>query len=198
MEKISLLFFEGISPVSKLIRFFTNSKFTHVAFVYNDTKNVPILIEPWPDKNTPKNIISQLLDLSWKVTNLKDYHTPGTKFTKLSIEVPNDVYESVITEFTSFPMNNVKYDFLEALNLGLLKRKDVEGFKNRFCCSVGCAYALRQVVRLYNKIGHLYFDDYDVNQIFNSDKLIYDLTPGKLFDYLLTDCSWEIEFSGVV
>jgi hypothetical protein len=159
------------------------------------------LIEPWPDKNTPKNIISQLLDLNWKVTNL-NHHTPGTKFTKLSINVPSDIHNDIGSEFINFSINNVKYDYIEALNLGLLRRKDVKGFKNRFCCSVGAAYALRQVVRLYNNLTDIgvgiSIDDYDIDQIFGEDKPIYNLTPGKLFNYLLTDCSWEIEFSGVV
>jgi len=181
MKEVQLVFFSGLSPVSKLIKKITGSELTHVAF-YNQYDDK--LIESWVGKNTklidfisfaPIKKFNEIY--SWKYSSFH-YHTPGTPYIILSKEVPDDIYSVIDTLFTFMAEYNIPYDLL-----GILGRiSDKLDSKYGMFCSEGCQNILTTVQDKYKNKYNIDLTDTTISG--------YLLYPDKLF-YLLKSRGWK-------
>jgi hypothetical protein len=123
---IRVIFFEGKSLFSKIVRFFTRSNFSHVAFLLNDNKD---LLEAW--------IIDK--QFKWGKTNITN-HTPGTPYVVIDIPVSKKVYDRYleITEFIDYC--KIPYDILGVIAFVIPFKLKING---RWFCSEGVYEVLK-------------------------------------------------------
>lgn len=125
MKKIRFIVFRGKSVVSKMIRFFTRSKFySHVGYLSYSNH----LVECWPTVKNPFQ--------NWIISGLM-YHKGGTDYEVWSLEVDKETHEAVEKYFHG--MLGIKYNWLGIL--GFIIKRDFE-YSDRKFCSEGCVQIL--------------------------------------------------------
>lgn len=116
-------FFKGVSLTSKLIKFFTWSKYSHVSLKFSDD----MLLEAWHKTNSVQ---------MYSVNEIFSVHKNGTK---IDVYELNNEYFDIQTKLiieekiksNSFFYLNKKYDFLGVL--GFLTKSKIKN--NRWFCS---------------------------------------------------------------
>jgi hypothetical protein len=127
--KIQFIFFEGKSLLSQLVKFFTRSNFSHVAYLHPDG----YLIEAWPENSR------NLLGAKWRISSFDD-HTKGTRYKIVSKETDKSIRVKELFEFVSF--QRVPYDYLGLISFVIPFRLSING---HWFCSEGCYEVLRYV-----------------------------------------------------
>ena len=122
-SKIRFVAFKGISLVSKIIRWWTRSPYSHIAFLDNGH-----LVEVWKHDD----------GFYWSRTPMWGSHTPGTPVEIWEKEVSPIEAERVKIFLNDLAANRSPYDW-EGLFGFVLKTPDD---KNKYFCSEGCAKAL--------------------------------------------------------
>jgi len=121
--------FKGISLISKLIKFWTRSEYSHVGFLLNDY----VLIECW----------GGLFDVEWGFFMPPfSKHTKGTEIEIWSLEVSDYEYDIVENFMTRLAQLKYPYDWIGII--GFVFKIDKHGRKG-FFCSEGCIYPLKKV-----------------------------------------------------
>jgi hypothetical protein len=152
MRKLYFCAFSGNSIISKFIKFWTRSSYSHIAYLYIDEEKITdvfknekmYLIEVWKEKG--KTILQQYwqkVDCSNKL--FKDCfknHKKGTKIDIWSIEVEEDKYKYVNKFINNLAINKTKYDYVAIVSF-LLRLKKQEN--NKYFCSEGCIAPLVNV-----------------------------------------------------
>lgn len=115
------MFFEGLSPLSKLIKFFTRSTFSHVA-VFDKEKGC--LIEAWG--NIKHGVY-------WQYSSLKK-HTEGTPYEIYSIEVNKKQYKEAMRFYRFLADRCFPYNYIGVIGFVLPFFTSNGGF----FCSEGC------------------------------------------------------------
>ncbi len=126
MRKIYFAAFEGISLVSKIIKWWTRSSYSHIAYIYNI--NTLALIEAWKFYD----------GFRWGFSRIYHYHKSGTIVKILELKVDTYQYKNVNKFLYNLAINKVKYDFKGLFGF-IFKCKDN---KDKYFCSEGCAQAL--------------------------------------------------------
>jgi len=132
-DKVYFAAFKGKSFISKLIKFWTRSEYSHIAYLedINDT----YLIEAWKFED----------GTYWGFSSFQN-HTKGTPVEIWEKEVTSKEKEIVRNVMVKFATNKVPYDWKGIFGF-VLKCKDD---KNKYFCSEGCAYALKEA-GIWNK-----------------------------------------------
>lgn len=120
-KTLNIIFFNGNSLISKIIKFFTRSKVTsHVGILVANN----LYMETWG-----RNIF----DIHWKTTTPSD-HIIGTPYKILSKDIITSLHDKIICEFTQKVLNDVKYDWLALLGFVIPLKINM---KDRDFCSEG-------------------------------------------------------------
>ena len=133
-NEIRLIFFEGKSFTSKLIKWFTRGRYSHVGFNFGKVN-----VEAWA--NTNKSRLSRYFGIfgaCWKYTDFY-CHTPGTPYVILSKKVSKSIYEKYITIVDFIATSRMPYDMKEILKFVLRLKEKPDG---KFVCSTGVAFVL--------------------------------------------------------
>ncbi len=120
-------FFKGKSLLSKLIKFWTRSEYSHVAFLLDDDT----LIECWG--NSVFNVKWQIVSPPFK------NHIKGTPIEIWSLNVSKQEYEFIKNFMLCLGLSSFPYDYTGVLSFVLKVEKH-----NRcgFFCSEGCVYPI--------------------------------------------------------
>ena len=115
--------YKGTSIVSRIIKFFTRSEYSHVAIILDNDK----VIEAW-NGTKDKLIFKRTKDL---LTNLSTDHTPDTEVEIYELPIPIDVRVKAFDFYNAQVVK--KYDLAGALGqpLFIIKTHD----KNKWFCS---------------------------------------------------------------
>lgn len=121
--KVEFVAFKGISWTSKLIRFWTRSSYSHIAYKTERGD----LIEAWHFED----------GMRWGYSFLSQ-HTKGTPYEVWALDVDDEKAEEVNKFLEQLADNKVPYDWHGILGF-VFKVKDD---KSKYFCSEGCALAL--------------------------------------------------------
>lgn len=127
--------FNGYSIFSKLIKFFTRSNYSHVAYCY-DEDDFTKIIEVWSRSYNIKDIIQT----RWLFNSIHN-HSPKTKIEIYRLSVTYEQAVKVKEFFYNLAMNKVGYNWLGviAFVLPFWKKETKKGY----FCSEGCTEALK-------------------------------------------------------
>lgn len=127
--------FNGYSKLSKLIKFFTRSNYSHVAYCY-DEDDFTKIIEVWTNSYSLKDI----LQTKW-IFNIVHNHSSKTKIEIYRLFVTYDQAVKIKEFFYNLAMNDVRYNWFGviAFVLPFWKKRS----KKRYFCSEGCTEALK-------------------------------------------------------
>lgn len=118
---IKVVFFKGTSFFSKLVRFFTRSKFSHAAFQIEDS----MLLEAWKNKKDGSVL--------WTITSYEN-HTPGTEIEIVYIPVTKKIYFQFLEICKFIDYVKIPYDFLGVIAFVIPFKLKING---RWFCSEG-------------------------------------------------------------
>jgi len=166
-QTIELVFFEGISFTSKLIRWWTRSKFSHVGIKLIDQ----YLSEAWT--NTGNSLIGRYLGIfgaRWQLSTWNN-HTKGTPYVILTKEVDEKTYNTFLELTKFFTLTRIPYDWKEIIEFVIPGGENLPNGK--FVCSTGTAYILQHCGLLPLDISY------------------WKLSPGDLYDLCLT-CGFKV------
>jgi len=154
--EVRVIFFEGISVVSKLIKWFTRSRFSHVGFDLGDGVH---LVEAWEDT---RNKLLGIFGAKWQLTTYK-YHTPGTPYIILTkkVDVPTLSHYYYILDFIA--QAKIPYDWKEILGF-IFKWKEKES-DGRFICSTGTCFILQWLGILPKELPYWRMSPQDVFEV---------------------------------
>lgn len=125
---INVIFFEGISFLSKLIRFFTRSKISHVGFLFDDN----YLLEAWYNKKTKK--------IYWCRSHLS-FHTTGTAYKVYTIKnIKKETYFKFKELCNFIDFCKIPYDFIGVICFLIPFKLKVNG---HWFCSEGVFEVLK-------------------------------------------------------
>ncbi len=122
MEKLIFYSFYGKSFISKLIKFWTRSKISHIAIGLEKPWNYE-LIEAWKEKNSKFKV-------NWHFTNL-DNHTKGTKYDIWELEVSEDMYKFCMEKYYNYAFYKMEYDWKAIFSFVFKTKK--ENRKGKMC-----------------------------------------------------------------
>jgi len=142
--QIRVIFFEGLSLISKLIRWFTRSKFSHVGFDLDNYYRV----EAW--ENT-RNKRFGIFGAKWQLTT-SSFHTRGTPYTILAKEVKFDLYIEYLKVLDFICQAGLPYDWMEIIKF-ITKGKESEP-NGKFVCSTGTCFILQYLDVLPSEIPY--------------------------------------------
>lgn len=145
MKNLYFGLFKGLSFTSKVIRFFTRSKYTHVAYLpfYPNTKT--ILIEVWPENSN--NIVS-FFKQKWKFNSIYN-HSIGTNIEVWKIPVTDKQFSDADYFLRALALNNTGYDWYGVIGFVIPFFKD---YKDGYFCSEGVVAALKYANIIDNDI----------------------------------------------
>lgn len=123
MEPIRFVAFKGISFLSRLIRFWTRSEYSHIAFLLEEG----LLIEAWKFED----------GLRWGYSSF-NRHALGTPYEVWSLEVTPYQALAVREFLAELAKDRTPYDLRGFLGF-VFKNRDS---KRKYFCSEGCARAL--------------------------------------------------------
>ena len=155
--QINLIFFEGNSIVSKLIKWFTRSSFSHVGFFLYDK----YLIEAWANTRSFFNSIFGIFGACWQLTTF-DYHEKGSKYAILSEKVKKSIYLNYLLLLEFIAKARLPYDFKELLKF--LTRRKEELSNGKFICSSGVSFIL-SFLKIFPEIPYYRQSPQDVYEI---------------------------------
>lgn len=119
MKTLEFVLFDGISPLSKAIKFFTRSNFSHAAVHLGSGE----LIEAW----------GTLAGVWWDYSFIET-HTPGTRYELWGLEVPNKAYDLAVEFYRFLAERKFPYNYLGVIGFVLPFFTSNGGF----FCSEGC------------------------------------------------------------
>ena len=122
---ISFVAFKGISPLSRLIRFWTRSPYSHIAFILN--KPEMVLVESWKTYN----------GFCWGISSLGN-HRKGTPYEIWEKQIEEDKAVKLRKIFLDFAKKQIPFD-LKGIMGFVFKHKDD---KKKMFCSEGCSIAM--------------------------------------------------------
>ena len=125
--QLKYVFFKGKSLLSNLIKFWTRSEYSHVAFLLGDDT----LIECWGDS---------IFDVKWQIVSppFKN-HQSGTQIEIWSLNVSKQEYEFVKDFMFRLGLSSFSYDYIGILSFVLKIEKHN---RHGFFCSEGCIYPI--------------------------------------------------------
>ena len=130
MKKVKFIFFEGISWSSRIIRWFTRSKFSHVGLYLSDYHILEVYhydpVEIWK--------------LEWLDNNLWE-HKIGTKYVIIELEVTEEQYDKIYNFIKRLVVSKTKYDWKSVFKF-VFKSKPKAN--DKYFCSEGCMNALKK------------------------------------------------------
>jgi len=129
MKEVKFIFFEGRSFGSKLIKWFTRSKFSHVGLYINPHEIYEVY-----------HLKHHLLKMTWHQSNLLA-HTPFTKYVVLSLCVSDEQYDTIMRFIKNLCKHNVNYDWKSIIYF-VIKKKTKHN--NKYFCSEGCMEAIKK------------------------------------------------------
>lgn len=128
-KQVNFVVFKGISLVSKTIKFYTRSDYSHVAFIMPNNKT---LIEAW----THGSKIKQWWDYSTPAN-----HTNGTPYEIWGLVVSEDDWIAITNTFMDWADEKLPYNWFGIIGFVLKNEKDSD--RGKFC-SEGCIYPFVQ------------------------------------------------------
>lgn len=111
--------FEGLSLFSKLVKFFTRSKYSHIAVQLSDQ----LLIEAWKKGGV----------ICWDYSTFSR-HTPGTPYVVYALPVTETVYNKAVDFYTYLADRRMPYNYLGVLGFVL----PIFTSNGGYFCSEGC------------------------------------------------------------
>jgi len=124
MSSVRFVFFKGISLLSRLIRFWTRSSISHVAYKAGDSE----LIEAWKFHD----------GVRWGVSDFSN-HTPGTPWEEWEVDVTDEMARRIDEGFRRLAGKKVPWDLSGVVGF-VFKCGDDPG---SFFCSEGCVQVLQ-------------------------------------------------------
>jgi len=141
---IRVIFFQGISFISRLIKWFTRSKFSHVGFDLDGYYRV----EAW--ENTRHKYLG-IFGAKWQLTT-PSYHTKGTPYVVLGKEVDYETYTEYFKILDFICQAGLPYDYTEIIKF-VIKGKESEP-NGKFVCSTGTCFILQYLGVLPEEIPY--------------------------------------------
>ena len=135
MRQLTFVAFEGISLTSKIIKFFTRSNISHVAFLAYEDLN--ILVEPWPED---PNSITSFFKQVWRSNKLEN-HTSGTKYTVWALNVDDHKWQKTREFYLELARSRCGYNWWGVIGFVIPLFKETPG---KYFCSEGLVEGLKQ------------------------------------------------------
>lgn len=129
---IQLALFKGISPVSRMIRFFTRSEFSHAGFIIDGK-----LYETWNHRGG--------LGRYWGLGSWRN-HTPGTQVSIMTLPLSDAQQIAVEAGVLALAMRRERYNWLGVLDF--IVRILPERHVHKSFCSEGCWKVLSSALGL--------------------------------------------------
>jgi len=141
MKKLSYIAFYGKTFVSKLIKFWTRSKYSHIAVYTQDEKIAGELIEVWPGS---KKFLK--FKMFWDYSFFRR-HKKGTKFELWELEVSEEEYDYCMGQYIGYAIKKIPYDWKAIFGFLFKYKKDSRKGK---MCSEGCITPFVEFRKLTN------------------------------------------------
>ena len=134
MKEIKFLAYKGTDWLARVIRWQTQSEYSHIAYIYNKEHT----IEVWPDS------FKELFNCRWKIRKIFQGYKQGDEYEIWSLKVSDAQFVIIDNFFVSLVKMNTKFDYVAGFGLFTKWNKQKE---NQYFCSEGCIWPL---VRAFN------------------------------------------------
>lgn len=134
---LKVVFFNGKSLISKIIKFFTRSKFSHAAFLIDDAS----LLEAWKNPNQKNKV-------QWFISTFNN-HTLGTEIEIIYIPVTKKCFLQFYELCNFIDFVKIPYDFIGVFAFLIPFKLKING---HWFCSEGVYEILRYLKIIKNDV----------------------------------------------
>lgn len=125
MTCCKFLAYQGTDWLAKIIRWETQSVYSHIAYIYDDEHT----IECWPEKWT------QLLNVRWTLRPIFKGYKKGDRYEIWSLPVSSGQKVFIDNFFLTLVKKKAKFDYISGTGLFVKWRRERPG---EYFCSEGC------------------------------------------------------------